>query len=226
MPRRPRTGTGGLVFHVMNRGSRRLRLFDDAADYVAFARVLREATERVPMRVLCYALMPNHWHLVLWPLGDRDLAEFMAWMTATHVRRWHRARGSVGSGTLYQGRYKAIAVKDDDHFLTVCRYVERNPVRAGLVSRAEDWPWSTASGTVWRTGPPLHAWPVARPDDWSARLAEAEAAHALEAVRRAIRTSRPWGPDEWTRLTCARLGWRTGMRGAGRPPRSREDRRN
>ena len=160
MPRRPRHGTAGLVFHVMNRGARRLTLFDGPADYAAFVEVLQEATARFPMRLLCYAVMPNHWHLVLWPRADGDLSAFMEWTTVTHSRRWHFAHNAVGTGTIYQGRYKAIAVKDDGHFLTVCRYVERNPVRARLVARVEDWEWSSASSLSRRSAPHLHAWPV------------------------------------------------------------------
>ena len=89
----------------------------------------------------------------------------MAWATATYSRRWHLAHNTVGTGTIYQGRFKAIPVKDDRHFLTVCRYVERNPVRARLVSRVEDWEWSSASSVSRPSGPFLHEWPVPRPGD-------------------------------------------------------------
>jgi hypothetical protein len=88
------------------------------------------------MRILAYCLMPNHWHFVLWPYDDGDLAAFMHRLTTTHVRRWHLHRHSVGAGHLYQGTFKSFPVQSDAHLLTVCRYVERNPVRARLVDRA------------------------------------------------------------------------------------------
>lgn len=194
MPRRPRTGCGGIVFHLLNRGARRLCLFENAADYSCFLQVLTDATMRLPMRLLAYVVMPNHWHLVLWPVGDHDLSRFMAWTTAAHVRRWHGAHNSQGTGALYQGRFKAIPVKDEGHFLTVCRYVERNPVRAGLVSKADDWPWSSASPRSRHDGPPLDAWPVTRPVDWHQRLSRPESNADLERLRRGgsgVRRGRP-----------------------------------
>src|SRR5208282_2122162 len=92
---------------------------------------------------LAYCLMPNHFRLLLWPRGDRGLSQFMQWLTLTHNQRWHAHQHTAGSGHLYQGRFKSFPVQSDDHFLTVCRYVERNALRAGLAERAEDWPWGT-----------------------------------------------------------------------------------
>lgn len=207
----------------MNRGARRAPLFDDQSDYRTFARVLREANEHVPMRVLAFVLMPNHWHLVLWPREDQHLSTFMAWATATHSRRWHLAHQTVGTGTIYQGRFKAIPVKDDGHFLTLCRYVERNPVRAGLVTHADEWPWSSASHIGRCDGPPLAPWPVPRPADWHERLNTPESETALDEVRRP-RGGPPLGPEAWARETAERLGWRAGLRRRGRPAASFSDR--
>jgi REP-associated tyrosine transposase len=111
--------------------------------------------------------MPNHWHLILKPDHEGDLPRFMHWLTTIHAQHWHRRNGSTGTGPVYQGRYKAIEITSDDHLLTACRYVERNPLRAGLVSRAEDWRW----GSLWRRRNFcdqgfLSAWPVPLPTDW------------------------------------------------------------
>jgi REP-associated tyrosine transposase len=220
MPRRPCRGTAGFVFHVMNRGARRLTLFDGPADYATFVELLQEATDRFPMRLLCYAVMPNHWHLVLWPRADGDLTAFMEWTTVTHSRRWHLAHNAVGTGTIYQGRYKAIAVKDDGHFLTLCRYVERNPVRARLVARVEDWEWSSASSLARRSTPRLHAWPVPRPTNWEEHVNATEMSQDLQRVRDAIRAGRPFGPESWREDTATRIAWRAGLRPRGRPPRA------
>lgn len=219
MPRRSRRGTGGLVFHVINRGARRLALFERPADYGAFMRVLHEATERIPIRLLCWVVMPNHWHLVLWPRQDHELSAFMGWLTGTHSRRWHLSHDAAGTGTIYQGRFKAIPVKDDRHFLTVCRYVERNPVRARLLRRVEEWPWSSASRATdaWRLD--LHEWPVPKPPTWTEDTNTAGCRAELERVQEAIRRGRPYGPEMWCEQTASHLGWRCGMRPPGPRPR-------
>lgn len=216
MPRRPRLATGGFVYHVMNRGARRLTLFDTDTDYRVFLDILRMAQARVPLRLLSYVLMPNHWHLVVWPESDDQLSRFMAWATGTHARRWHVDRGSVGTGAVYQGRYRAIPVKDDRHFLVVCRYVERNPVIAGLVRRSADWPWSSAMRHR-REAPHLAAWPVTRPVGWREYVDAVETPREFLQLRRGIRHVRPFGSQPWQQATAARLQWPFGLRPRGRP---------
>ncbi|MBM4094027.1 MAG: hypothetical protein FJ276_32160 [Planctomycetes bacterium] len=138
MPRGKRCFPGGTVFHVLNRGNGRQTLFFGSADVEAFVRVVKEALLIVPMRILGYCLMPNDWHLVLWPELDDRLSAFMHQLMTTHVRRWQKAHHREGEGHVYQGRFKSFPVESDEHLYTVCRYVERNAVRAGLVERAED----------------------------------------------------------------------------------------
>src|SRR5215831_2648062 len=142
MARRTRCSDAGYVYHVLNRAVGRAMLFAKSADYAAFEQVLRQAHQRSGMRLLAYAALPNHWHLVVWPAEDGALSTYAQWLTVTHVRRWHAHYHSEGTGPVYQGRFKSFPVQVDDHFLTVCRYVERNPLRANLVKRAEDWHWS------------------------------------------------------------------------------------
>src|SRR5437016_5392172 len=119
MPRVARHAPGGLVFHVLNRGVGRMRLFDEPEDYAAFLRVMRDTLNIVPMRVLAFCVMPNHWHLLLWPKAGGHLAAFMQRLTITHVRRWVEHRHDHGNGHVYQGRYKSFPVQDDTHLLTV-----------------------------------------------------------------------------------------------------------
>jgi len=211
------SGSGGIVFHVMNRAARRASIFLSPPDFRAFEELLIDATARVPVRLLAYVIMPNHFHLVLWPTGDLDLSRFMQWLTRTHVQRWHLAHGSVGTGALYQGRFKAVAVEDDEHLLTVCRYVEQNPVRARLVTRATAWRWGSAwDGLVVDPRPALAEWPVARPLDWS-ELINADG-HGHEEFRERIRRGIPFGGDAWVSETAAELGLVARLRGRGRPP--------
>ena len=128
-----------MVFHVINRVVGRMTLFNKDKDYEAFERILEETLECRPMRICCFCLMPTHWHLVLWPENDGDLAAFMQRLMITHVRCWQAHRHCVGAGHVDQGRYKSFPVKTEDYLYHVLRYVERNPLRTNLVLQAEDW---------------------------------------------------------------------------------------
>jgi putative transposase len=207
----------------MNRAVRKFPLFQSKDEYAAFVGVLCEAVERVPVRLLCYVVMPNHWHLVVWPSENDYLPRFMKWLTGTHALRWNARRGTAGFGAVYQGRYKAIPVHDDRHFLTVCRYVERNPIKARLVERAALWPWSSASETADATRPELDAWPTGKPDRWSEVVDAAEGPGEFEHLRAAIRKSAPFGPGDWSRDVAEGLKWPNGLRGPGRPPWSKSN---
>jgi putative transposase len=221
MPRRLPHFTGGLVFHVMNRGVRRMQLFDRPGDYDAFLKLVASAQRRTPVQCLAYCLMPNHFHFVLRPLADGDLARFMFWLTTVHAKRWHRAHGSASNGHVYQGRYKALPIAADGHFLRVCRYVERNPVRAGLVDRAEAWSWSSLAQHQGRSRElVLTEWPVERPTGWIDVVNEG-AQTDEDQVRTAIRRSAPFGPEPWTILIANRLGIASRIRPGGRPRKTK-----
>jgi len=202
MPRRARGKTPEFVYHVLNRGVRRSILFEQPSDYRAFERVLTQALQRFPVRVLAYCAMPNHWHLIVWPTGPGELSAFMHWLTGTHAQRWHAHRGTSGTGAVYQGRYKAFPIESDRHFLRVCRYVERNPLRAGLVTKAEEWRWSS----LWRRcqflDDEMHPWPVDRPEDWLAHVNEPQSDVEVEALRWAIQRNAPFGSAVWREQTA------------------------
>jgi len=216
VPRRPRVVTEDLVFHVYNRAIQSTMLFAHPNDYDLFLGVIREALQRVPVRLLAYVLMPNHWHLVLWPGRGQFLADLMKWATGTHVQ-WHRMiTGTRGRGALYQGRYKAIPVETDTYFYNLIRYVERNPLRKGLVTDVHSWRWSSAWPRPAADHPALSEWPAPRPADWEARLCEREEGSELDEIRTAIRRSIPYGRPAWQKAVVKRLGWRTGLERPGR----------
>ena len=222
MGRPLRSAVGGLIYHVLNRANARQTIFEHARDYEAFERVLEEAHDRVPMRTLAYCLMPNHWHLLLWPKKDGQMSQFMAWLTLTHTQRWHAFRQSAGSGHLYQGRYKSFPVESNEHFLTVCQYVERNALRAGLVIRAEEWRWSS----LWRrrhrsrkSSRWLAEWPVPLPRRWNDWVNEFQTGEELEALRRSVNRGQPFGSEAWVRRVAGRLGLEATLRPRGRPRR-------
>lgn len=224
MPRRGRSIEGGLVYHVLNRANGRLRLFKKHADFEAFESVLAEAHDRVPLRILSYVVMPTHWHFVVWPArdDDRQVSEFFRWLTVTHTQRWHAHHGTSGMGHVYQGRFKSFPVQSDEHLRTVLRYVERNPLRAGLVDRAENWRW----GSLWRrtTGDSdarslLSDPPCDLPKDWRGHVNRPETETELAALRESVRRGRPFGADKWQAKIARQLDLQHTFRPRGRPPK-------
>jgi putative transposase len=219
LPRTARQTSGGYVYHVLNRATARLTLFHQPADYQAFRRVLAEALQRYPTRLLAYCLMPGHWHLVLWPEHDGQLTPLLRWLTLTHAIRWQTHYHCTGSGHVYQNRFKAFPIQQDDHLYTVLRYVERNPLRAGLVERAEQWAWSSladrcAGGAAAQW---LHGWPVLVPEDWVARVNEAQTEAELAAVRCSVVRGRSYGLEGWVQTVVEQLDLQATVRRRGRP---------
>lgn len=222
MGRPRRTQSAGFVYHVLNRANSRSRIFDDDGDYLAFLRVLAEAQVEHPMRLLFYCIMPNHWHLVLWPERDAVLSAFVGWLTLTHTQRRHAYRRSVGSGHLYQGRFKSFAVEADDHLLSLGRYVERNALRASLVERAEQWRWSSLWQRIHEPTngrPELTDGPVALPADWLDLVNTPQTEAEEEALRRCARRGEPFGSAAWVERTVASCGLQSTRRRPGRPRR-------
>lgn len=218
MARRARCSDAGYVYHVLNRAVGRAALFRKTADYAAFEKILAEAWERTAMRLVSYTLMPNHWHLVVWPKVDGTLSLYMQWLSVTHVRRWHAHHRSVGTGPIYQGRFKSFPVQEDDHYLTVCRYVERNALRANLVKRAEEWRWSS----LWQRAQGrqvccLSDGPVALPADWTRQVNEAQTESELAGLRISVQRGAPYGDEKWQEQTAEALGLQSSMRPKGRP---------
>jgi putative transposase len=122
--------------------------------------------------------MPNHFHLVLWPRHDGNLSDYMMWLLTAHVRRYHQHYHS--SGHVWQGRFRALPILEDDHLLAVLRHVERNAVRAGLVAQAPDWRCSSI-GLARPSTLLLDPAPVQRPEDWLERVNEPQTEAEVEA---------------------------------------------
>ena len=165
MPRTARALVADCCYHVLNRANLRAQVFHERQDYEQFLRIIDRAQARLTVPLLAACLMPNHVHFVMRPCAADDLAKWMHWVFTTHVR-WHHAKYST-TGRLWQGRFKAFAVQEDHHLLTLMRYVERNALRARLVERAEDWEWGSLA---WRRSsrPPveLAESPVPLPSYW------------------------------------------------------------
>ena len=201
-----------------------MTIFEDDGDYEAFERVLSEAVARTQMRLLSYCVMPNHWHLMVWPRKDGELSQFAGWLTLTHTQRWHAQRGSIGSGHVYQGRFKSFPIQEDEHFYTVARYVERNALRAKLVRRAEDWQWGSLYRWLRASSEDkelLAAWPLPRKSGWVEHVNSAQTEAEVQAVRLSVNRCSPLGDESWTDRTVRRLGLESTVRPRGRPKGTR-----
>lgn len=222
MPRPPRTDIADIVYHVINRANARVQIFDTAKDYELFEEAMQEAKQKNDMRIHAYCIMPNHWHLILQPKVDGDLSSFVKWLTLTHTKRWHSARDTVGTGHLYQGRYKSFPVQSDEYFLTVCRYVEQNPLRAMLVSRAQDWKW----GSLWRReyGSAVHKalldeWHTDRPANYLSWVNERGFGKSIEIIRTCVNRGQPFGSEPWVKKVTKEWKLESTFHREGRPNR-------
>ncbi len=207
-----------MCYHVLNRGNGRAEVFHKCDDYAAFLKLLCQASERVPMRLLAYCLMPNHFHLVVQTVEDGDLGRWMQWLLTSHVRRYHRHYHS--SGHVWQGRFKAFPIEEDEHLLVVMRYVERNPVRAPSIPirKAQRWPWSSVGQPPKHVQiPVLDSGPVPRGEDWLRLVNEPQTATELAATRKSVNRGSPFGSVDWRCDTARRLGLESSLRPRGRP---------
>ncbi len=219
MGRPKRIAKGNFVYHALNRANGRLRIFTKRQDFAAFESILAEGIGRYAMRLCGYCIMSTHWHLVLWPRNDGDLTHFVRWVTLTHTQRWHAAHGTSGIGHLYQGRFKSFPVQDSWRYLSLMQYVEANPLRAGMVERADQWPWSSL--TI-RSGAAkditLDPGPKRLPDDWLQQVqATVETDSQWETIGQCVKRGRPYGSTQWTTEVAGLLGLESTLRPRGRP---------
>jgi putative transposase len=215
MPRTGRASIADIWYHVLNRGNRREAVFHKPADYDAFVKAMADAKARLPVDLLGYCLMPNHFHLVIRTHADGDLGRWMRWLLVAHAQRYHRHYHTTGH--VWQGRYKAFPIQDDGHLVSVLRYVERNALRAELVVHAEEWKWSSLPGWLrsdpwlWRGDGPI------RDERWLERVNEPLTAGDLHRLRLSVARGRPYGDESWTDATAQRLGLESTLRSPGRP---------
>ena len=216
MPRIARGLVGGFIYHVLNRGNGRQCVFHKDKDYQSFRSLLEDAKQRIPISVLAYCLMPNHFHLVVMPEQGEDLSRWMQWLMTSHVRRYHGYYSTCGH--VWQGRFKSFIVKEDEHLITLLRYVEGNPVRAGLVESAVDWQWSSHSSRIAKEKSELlDDPPLQLPENWTGLVDEPLSDMELEDIRTSGQRQRPYGDEEWQAELCRKLGLEMTLRPRGRP---------
>ena len=220
MPRVARVDVGEEIYHVINRANGRLQIFNSDEDYRLFEQLLLETKEVTDMRILAYELMPNHWHLVLYPRNDGDHATFMHKLSNAHTRKVHALTNTNGSGHLYQGRYKSFLVDSDNYLLSVVKYVERNAVRAKLVQRCENWRWGSAWLRVHGTDNQkrlLDELPTDRPDDYVKWINTVDKPDDLNTIRVSVNKSVPYGKELWVDKMVSKHHLESTLRSPGRP---------
>jgi putative transposase len=222
MPRTKRKCPGGYVYHVLNRSNGRLKIFKRPDDFAAFERILAEGIERFSIRLTGYCLMSNHWHLLLWPRRKEELSAFMQWITLTHSQRWHTSHRTVGMGHLYQGRFKSFPVQSGSHYLTVLRYVEQNPLRAGMVKRSVDWSWSSLAVRqgIDKEGLRIIAGPVVLPAKWDKLVDLLPNETDLRKLEVCMSRGRPFGNEAWVEKTVKEMDLGSTLRPRGRPKKA------
>lgn len=175
------------LYHLTSRGDRREPIFLDDADRVAFLGVLAQCCERMDAAAYAYCLMGNHYHLVL-TTRRPNLSALMRQLNGVYTQAFNRRHGKVGH--VFQGRFKAVLVDREAHFLALCRYVELNPVRARMVRAPQDWPWSSYrvhAGQVqcppWLDGAAVHAAMLGREPATAAQRRQAARRYAAQVAQ-------------------------------------------
>lgn len=216
MPRVKRGLSDGLIYHVLNRGNGKEKIFHKEEDFWAFIELIKEAKKRYQLDIFAYCLMPNHFHLVVRPWQANYLSKWMQWLMTSHVRRYHRHYKTTGH--IWQGRFKSFIIQKDEHLLTVLRYVERNPVRARLVFSARDWHWSSHRERISKElEKVIDNIPISLPYEWNKYVDEPLTEIELEKLRQSVIRQSPFGSVEWQKKISKKLGLEHTLKPRGRP---------
>ena len=220
MPRAPRIIGDYVFYHALNRGNSRRLVFFNEWDYRAFVDLLKESKVNYPIDILAYCLMPNHFHIVCMPRIGEEMSKWMHWIENAFVKRHHIYNQT--DGLLWQGRFRNFPVQDDDHFITLVRYVERNPVRANLVASAPDWRWSSSRERIYQSKnriidkPPLNL-----PENWKSYVDKPLTSKELEKIRLCLNRQSPYGKPKWQKEVCKKYGLEQSLRPRGRPKKKK-----
>ena len=220
MARRARVVIPGIPHHITQRGIRRSPVFHDDEDRRRYGALLLTEAERFGVSILAYCWMTNHVHIVAIPKHNNSLALVLGRAHSSYSLEFNQKHGF--SGHLWQERFYSCPL-DDGHMIAAIRYVERNPVRAGMKGRAEDYVWSSARAHCGLARDPLlTAHPLLeRINDWSDWLAEPGDSTTESLIRNVTRTGRPCGTDSFVKDLERQLGQVLGPKRRGPKPKER-----
>lgn len=226
MPRLSRSVFAGIPHHITQRGNRREDIFFADEDREAYLSWLKEYSDKFEVEILAYCLMTNHIHLVAVPATEESLHRALKPLHMRYAQRINRARG--WKGHLWQGRFFSSPL-DEAYLWAAVRYVERNPVRAGLALRAEHYRWSSAAAHCGKRSDrllnPEFGWNKLffEMEDWSAWLAEGDEAEELQMLRRNVEKGLPCGDEGFIRKLGKQVGRLLEYRPKGRPRKVEDD---
>ena len=217
MPRVARIIAKDYPYHVTQRGNYRQTVFESDADYRQYLTWLKEYSEKYSLDIWAYCLMSNHVHFVCVPRDDNSLARTLNTLHMRYSQYYNRKKGITGH--LWQGRYFS-SILDDTHLYAAIRYVENNPVRAGIVREPEDYTWSSARGHCGIVSDGIlsdtcHL--CDEIDDWPRYLREDESAEVVERLKVNIMSGRPCGDEDFRKSIEAVVGRSLNIRPRGRP---------
>lgn len=218
MPRIARIVGAGYPHHIVQRGNNREEVFTDRGDYKKYLSFLSKYSEEKEAAVLAYCLMPNHVHLLVRPYKEEVLAKMMQGVTLCYTQYFNKKKERTGR--LWECRYHSTVVDGDSYLWTVSKYIENNPVRAGMVKRPEDYPYSSAKAHILGRKDPLLKDPIfdrTELNEYRRFIQSEEDKKTLEEIRKQTRLGKPLGNEGFLKTLSERLGYSLSFRPKGRP---------
>lgn len=219
MGRAPRIDIANHYYHILNRANGRLKIFHKDKDYILFENILFNAVEKFQIRLVAYCIMPNHFHLVVYPKKDGEIQKFMQWITLTHTQRLHSINKTIGYGHIYQGRYKSFVVSSDEYLNTLLVYVEQNPLRAKLVKDLKNWKYGSyyKRKSNDKASKLLHPNLLFESKNYDALVHTIVKQSEIKQIRNSVQRGTPYGKLEWVRTIISKFGLESTERKRGRP---------
>jgi len=203
MPRIARGLAGGEIYHIINRGNRKMAIFHDEKDYKKFIELLFRGRDIADVKLYAFAIMPNHFHLIAKPKESNDISKYMQWVLTSYVRYYNKTYKT--SGHLWQGRYKSFIVKKDNYLINLYNYVLENPLRAKL----ENWKHTSEN---YKNSGFIEELPV-EISEIKKNIDKKE----IENIRHCIERQSPYGDETWREKICKKYNLSSTIRPRGRP---------
>ena len=219
MPRDIRKLIDGAFYHVLNRGNAKQQLFHERIDFSRFLDMAASALEEHPVDIFAYCIMPNHFHFVVSAIPSTNISDWVHQFMTKHVL-FHRNKYQ-SSGHIWQGRFKDFPIQNDDYLCTVIRYVERNPVRSGLVRSAVEWRWSSLYERVTKSyrliSDKMFVEIPKDAQEWIRYVDRTLTEEERMRIRTCIKRQAPFGDSAWIEAFSKKYGLEKTIRPRGRP---------
>ncbi|MBM4348463.1 MAG: transposase [Deltaproteobacteria bacterium] len=221
MPRIARIVGVGFPHHIIQRGNNRERVFTVSADYEKYLSFLLKYSEEKETAVLAYCLMPNHTHLLVKPEKEEALPKMMQGITLSYSKYFNGENGRTGR--LWECRYYSSVIDADSYLWAVIKYIENNPVRAGIVQRPEDYSYSSAKAHILGKKDPLLKEPlfnISELNEYREFIRSEQEKKVVEEIRKQTRSGKPLGDPQFLITLSERLGSSLSFKPKGRPKKA------